>query len=147
MPQVAACRHADRVVVSDHSPVVLQLLPRGAGDLGPGLPRLRLGFLAHEPSRQQFAAWLAAQQPPPAPLEMVQSWWPAFMTRLHAQVLMLNGQARRAAGASPAGAARETAAAAVLAAHARVEACDAAALPGELAALVSARPQAAASIR
>ena len=47
MPQVVSVKHADQQPsISDHTPVVMQLLPWGPGVLGPGLPKLRLPLLA-----------------------------------------------------------------------------------------------------
>jgi hypothetical protein len=142
LPQVMACRHEDRApAVGDHTPVMVQLRPRDPGALGPGLPRVRLAFLADEQGRGDMRDWLAAQQPPPATdaLAVVQDWWPAFKSGLLEKVQQLNSQARQRRALRPQAAGRAAAASAVRAAHDLLGACAGAAVPSALASVVAAR--------
>eukprot|EP00775_Hariotina_reticulata_P015309 gene15309-biopygen4070 len=150
LPQVARCCHLDQLpLVSDHVPVLLQLLSRHPGQFGPGIARLRLSFLDCPVARDAMQAWLTAQQPPSDPTALVDNWWPAFKAGLVSQVQHLNHQrqqqqqqntqaaVQRAAAA--AAVQRAAAAAAVHAGHQQLAACDQPAVPAALDALVTAR--------
>eukprot|EP00775_Hariotina_reticulata_P011420 gene11420-biopygen13301 len=140
LPQVARCCHLDQLPpVSDHVPVLLQLLSRHPGQFGPGIARLRLSFLDCSVTRDAMQAWLTAQQPPSDPAALVDNWWPAFKVGLVSQVQHLNHQRQQQQHNTQAAVQRATAAAAVHAAHQQLAACDQPAVPAALDALVTAR--------
>ena len=96
MSQVVSVRHADqRPPISDHTPVVLQLLPAGPGMMGPGLPKLRLSMLGVLQCEQQLAAWLLAEEAAmPSDQAAIIVWWGNFKRRLQRKVLELNQAAK-----------------------------------------------------
>ena len=140
--QVVACSIADHLpAVSDHSAVVVQLLPAHVGAVGPGLPRLRLTLQSDPVCRQTLHAWLALQQPPDSPEMVLDAWWPAFKQQLQQQVCNLNyvARQRRAGRSQPATQAAVTAQ--LAAARARLETCPDADLSDTLQHVVASASQ------
>jgi len=140
--QLAACWQADRQgPVSDHFAVIVQLLPCGRGALGPGLQRLRLLFLSDASCREAMKQWLTDQQQQlPADADtLLDSWFPGFILRIHAEVQRLNNTAKQHRAQQQPAAQRAAAAAAVQAAHQQLGNCSEAAVLGVLAALLRAR--------
>lgn len=125
MPQVASVKHADRQPsISDHTPVVMQLLPSGPGVLGPGLPKLRLSLQGDRQCEQQLAAWLTEQEAAmPADDLSVVGWWSGFKQRLRLKVQALNREARDRRANQGAEARRREAWAAVQASRQRLAHC------------------------
>jgi exonuclease III len=80
---VLSCR-AEPVGLSDHDPVVLELLPaRSQAAAGRGVPRARLDFLADASLERRFSAWLSAQvQAAPSDAAALLAWWPGFKRRV-----------------------------------------------------------------
>ena len=80
---VLSCR-AEPVGLSDHDPVVLELLPaRPPAAAGRGVPRARLDFLSDAGLERRFSAWLSAQvQTAPSDAAALLAWWPGFKRRL-----------------------------------------------------------------
>jgi len=139
--QVAACRHADHLPpVSDHHPVVLQLLPGSPGVFGPGLKRLRLSFMADAQCRLDMRTWLVQQQPPAGDAAAVlDDWYPTFKTELVDKIEALNALARQRSAAQAGAVARAAAAATLLAAQQQLQQCAEAAVPAALQAVMTAR--------
>jgi hypothetical protein len=132
LPQVAACRIADSTPsVSDHAPVIMQLLPSGPGVLGPGLRSVRLSMQSDAHCRRQLEEWIEAQQVPEDPTALMQ-WWPQFTHQLEAKVRDLNTVAKANQAGQGRAALREAAQATVSAARAHVRRCSDADLPAAL---------------
>jgi exonuclease III len=63
LPHVMQCQaEVSPPGCSDHRPVVLHLSPAAPEKVGPGLRRLRVRFLDDPALRQEFAAWLEAEE-------------------------------------------------------------------------------------
>ena len=140
--QVVSARHADQLPsVSDHTPVVVQLLPGQPGVFGPGLPRLRMSLLCDPQCQQDLADWLTAQAAsmPTDPLVLVQQWWLPFKDNLRTKVQELNRAARDRRAGQPQATQRRAAWEAVTAARSQVAECqDPAQLPAAMAQLQAA---------
>ena len=120
---------------SDHRAVVLHLRPLLPTAIGPGTPRMRMHFWAHQQLREELLAWLeAAVADLPAGDGDLLAAWPWFKRALSRRVAELNRQARAATqGASAALDAARTAHTAALGA------LDAAGTQAALAAALTAR--------
>ena len=80
---------------SDHRLAVVTLLPRVTSARGPGLPRLRTGFLGMADLKRRFVGWVKEEcERRPAGRSELLEWWPVFKRRLACEVASLSRQAR-----------------------------------------------------
>jgi len=139
LPHLAVCAVRDRSF-SDHRPVSLTLVGLQPSTFGPGLRRVRTGFLSSPPLLRQLQVWLGQQlQAAPAVEDHhgMLIWWPYFKRSLAAKC----GELQRATRLLSEQA--EAAGAQLEALHQRLDGGEAAVLPD----IIAARQQFVAASR
>lgn len=123
LPYVAVCSVRDRTF-SDHRPVSLSLAGLLPASAGPGVRRIRLGFVGHPDLVQQLLEWLDQRlHTAPDDNHAFLAWWPTFKRALAAKCGELHRASRRMSQAA------EVAGAELAALHAQLDAGDEATLP------------------
>jgi hypothetical protein len=131
MPYVAVCAVRGRSC-SDHRPISLALTGLLPSATGPGVCRVRLGFVSSPTLMQQLQVWLDQQLlPAPADYHGLLIWWPYFKRSLAAKCGELHRASRLMSQQA------EVAGAQLDALHAQLDAGDGTVLP----AIINARQQ------
>ena len=84
---------------SDHRLACIHIRPKATPPAGPGIPRVRLHFVAHADLLAEMRTWVAAQAAGAPSAESdpkgLVDWWPGFKARLSAMAARLNATAKR----------------------------------------------------